>query len=145
VSLNQRILVLILFPVLALAVACDDTPTSASAVPGYSQTDIRPGSGTAAATGNLLTVQYTGWLFDASRTDSKGLQFDTSLGSTEPFAFTLGAGQVITGWDQGLVGMKVGGLRRLVIPPSLAYGTSRNNSIPPNATLVFDIELVSVQ
>jgi FKBP-type peptidyl-prolyl cis-trans isomerase len=145
VTVNRRILALVLVPLLTLAAACGDSPTSASQVPGYTQTDVRLGAGTAAATGNLLTVQYTGWLFDASKTDSKGLQFDTSLGNTNPFAFTLGAGQVINGWDQGLVGMKVGGLRRLVVPPSLAYGTSRNNSIPPNATLVFDIELVSVQ
>jgi FKBP-type peptidyl-prolyl cis-trans isomerase FkpA len=143
--LDRRTFSLLLLPLLCVAAGCDDNPTSASSVPGYSQTDIRPGAGTAAASGNLLAVQYTGWLFDASKTDSKGLQFDTSLGGTEPFSFTLGAGQVIDGWDQGLVGMRVGGLRRLVIPPTLAYGRSRNNSIPPNATLVFDIELVSVQ
>ena len=143
--MDRRSFALLILPLLAVATACDDAPTSASAVAGYSQTDVRPGTGTAAATGNLLAVQYTGWLFDASKTDSKGLQFDTSLGGTDPFSFTLGAGQVITGWDQGLVGMRVGGLRRLVIPPSLGYGASRNNSIPPNATLVFDIELVSVQ
>jgi FKBP-type peptidyl-prolyl cis-trans isomerase FkpA len=130
---------------LVMAGACSDTPTSASEVPGYSQTDVRPGTGNAAATGNVLGVQYTGWLFDPSKADQKGLVFDTSIGSTAPFSFTLGAGQVISGWDQGLVGMKVGGLRRLVVPPSLAYGTSRNSSIPPNATLVFDIELVSLQ
>jgi FKBP-type peptidyl-prolyl cis-trans isomerase FkpA len=143
--LNRRTFSLLFLPLLCIAAGCDDNPTSASSVPGYSQTDIRPGTGAAAATGNLLAVQYTGWLFDASKTDSKGLPFDTSLGSTEPFSFTLGAGQVIDGWDQGLVGMRVGGLRRLVIPPTLAYGTSRNSSIPPNATLVFDIELVSLQ
>jgi FKBP-type peptidyl-prolyl cis-trans isomerase FkpA len=142
---NRRISALFLLPLLLVATACDDTPTSASSVAGYSQTDIRLGTGTAAAAGNVLAVQYTGWLYDASKTDSKGLQFDTSLGGTDPFSFTLGAGQVIGGWDQGLVGMRAGGLRRLVVPPDLAYGTSRNNSIPPNATLVFDIELVSVQ
>jgi FKBP-type peptidyl-prolyl cis-trans isomerase len=145
VTLKRRILAALVLPLLVMAGACSDTPTTASEVPGYSQTDVRPGTGNAAATGNLLAVQYTGWLFDASKTDQKGLLFDTSLGNTEPFSFTLGAGQVISGWDQGLVGMKVGGLRRLVVPPSLAYGTSRNSSIPPNATLVFDIELVSVQ
>jgi FKBP-type peptidyl-prolyl cis-trans isomerase FkpA len=143
--LNRRILGLVVLPLLVLTAGCDDTPTSASGIAGYSQTDIRPGAGTAAATGNVLTVQYTGWLYDASKTDQKGLPFDSSLGSTDPFSFTLGVGQVIKGWDQGLVGMKVGGIRRLVIPPSLAYGSSRNSTIPPNATLVFDIELVSVQ
>jgi FKBP-type peptidyl-prolyl cis-trans isomerase len=142
---NRYAFALVLLPLLAIMSACDDTPTSASNVTGYSQTDVRLGAGTAAATGNQLAVQYTGWLFDASKTDQKGLQFDTSLGNTDPFSFTLGSGQVIKGWDQGLVGMRVGGLRRLVLPPSLAYGDSRNNSIPPNATLVFDIELVSVQ
>jgi FKBP-type peptidyl-prolyl cis-trans isomerase FkpA len=142
---NRYALALVLLPLLAILSGCDDTPTSPSAVTGYSQTDVRLGAGTAAATGNQLAVQYTGWLFDASKTDQKGLQFDTSLGNTDPFSFTLGSGQVIKGWDQGLVGMRVGGLRRLVLPPSLAYGDSRNNSIPPNATLVFDIELVSVQ
>jgi FKBP-type peptidyl-prolyl cis-trans isomerase FkpA len=135
----------LLLVVLALTAGCSKTPTSASSTPGYSQTDVRAGSGTDAATGNVLTVQYTGWLYDPSKTDSKGLQFETSRGSSTPFAFTLGAGQVIDGWDQGLVGMRVGGLRRLVIPPSLAYGASRNGSIPPNATLVFEIELVSIQ
>jgi FKBP-type peptidyl-prolyl cis-trans isomerase FkpA len=143
--MDRRRFALLLLPLLAVVTGCDDAPTSASSIPGYSQTDVRPGTGTAAATGNLLAVQYTGWLFDPSKTDSKGLQFDTSLGGTDPFSFTLGAGQVITGWDQGLVGMRVGGLRRLVVPPSLAYGTSRTSLIPPNATLVFDIELVSVQ
>src|SRR6476620_7646901 len=127
-----------------VAGACSDTPTSASDVPGYSQTDVRPGTGAAAATGNLLGVQYTGWLFDPSKADQKGLVFDTSIGSTDPFSFTLGAGQVISGWDQGLVGMKVGGLRRLVVPPSLAYGEFRNGPIPPHSTLVFEIELVDV-
>ena len=91
-----------------------------------------------------MTVNYTGWLYDASKLDSKGLQFDSSIGG-QPFAFTLGAGQVIQGWDQGVPGMKVGGIRRLVIPPSLAYGAVRYGPIPPDATLVFDISLVDVQ
>ena len=135
-----------ILPLLLLAVSagCSDTPTSASSTPGFSSTDVRPGAGADAAGGNVLTVHYTGWLFDAAKTDQKGLQFETSR-SADPFAFTLGAGQVISGWDQGLVGMKVGGLRRLVIPPALAYGVSRNGPIPPNATLVFEIELVSLQ
>ena len=89
-------------------------------------------------------MNYTGWLYDASRPDQKGLQFDSSVGRT-PFTFNLGSNQVIDGWDRGVVGMKVGGLRRLVIPPSLAYGGTRNGPIPPNATLVFDIELLDAQ
>jgi FKBP-type peptidyl-prolyl cis-trans isomerase FkpA len=94
--------------------------------------------------GSGLTVNYTGWLYDASKPDAKGVKFDSSAGR-EAFLFTLGIGGVIAGWDEGLVGMKAGGVRRLIIPPSLAYGGSRNGPIPPFATLVFDIELVSVQ
>ena len=129
--------------VLAISQACGDAPTSPTTA--VSTTDLRVGTGTDATAGKLLTVHYTGWLFDASRADQKGLQFDTSRASSDGFSFTLGVGQVITGWDRGIVGMKVGGLRRLVIPPSLAYGTSRNGPIPPNATLVFDIELLDAQ
>jgi FKBP-type peptidyl-prolyl cis-trans isomerase FkpA len=129
--------------VVALA-GCDPSPTSPAASAPFTQTDLLVGSGEEAVAGKTLTVEYTGWFFDPSRLDFKGLQFDSSVGR-EPFVFTLGAGQVIEGWDQGLVGMRVGGLRRLTIPPSLAYGESRNGSIPPNATLIFEIELTAVQ
>lgn len=94
--------------------------------------------------GNTLVVAYTGWFYDITRPEQKGLQFDSSAGR-EPLEFTLGQGQVIAGWDQGLVNMRQGGVRRLVIPPSLAYGGGRNQSIPPNATLVFDVELLEVR
>jgi FKBP-type peptidyl-prolyl cis-trans isomerase FkpA len=118
--------------------------TAPSSTQPFSSVDLTVGTGTAAATGNVLTVNYTGWIYDPSKVDKKGLQFDTSIGKTA-FTFTLGGGSVIKGWDQGIVGMKVGGIRRLVVPPSLAYGSTRNSSIPPNATLVFDIELEDVQ
>ena len=108
----------------------------------YSQTDLVVGAGTQAGAGNRVTVAYTGWLYDAGRTDGKGSQFD----SMPSYAFTLGAGQVIKGWDQGVVGMKVGGQRRLVITPDLAYGSAgAGGVIPGNATLVFDIAVLSVQ
>jgi len=123
---------------------CSNSPTSPSNSAPFSQTDVRVGTGADAVSGSVVTVQYTGWLYDASQPDQKGLQFDSSLGRT-PFSFTLGAGQVISGWDQGVLGMKVGGLRRLVIPPSLAYGASRYGPIPPYATLVFEIEVLDVQ
>lgn len=129
--------------VVALA-GCDPSPTSPVGSAPFSQTDLRVGSGAEAVSGSTLTVQYSGWFFDASKSDSKGVQFDSSTGR-EPFVFTLGAGQVIAGWDQGLVGMRVGGLRRLIIPPSLAYGDTRRGSIPPNATLLFEVELTAVQ
>lgn len=137
---------ILLVALLVFSAGCGkDSPTSASSTPGYSQTDVRVGTGTEVTSGTVLTVQYTGWLYDPTKTDGKGLQFDTSRGQDPAFSFTIGAGQVISGWDQGLIGMKTFGLRRLVIPPSLGYGSSRNGPIPPNATLVFDIELLSVQ
>ena len=128
----------------AAAAGCAGSPTSPSNYAPFSQTDLRLGTGATAATGGTLTMNYTGWLYDTTRPDQKGLQFDSSVGRTS-FTFTLGSGQVIDGWDQGVAGMKVGGLRRLVIPPSLAYGGTRNGPIPPNATLVFDIELLDAQ
>ena len=129
----------------ALCVAsCSNSPAAPSSSAPYSQVDLLTGTGTEAASGNTLTVNYTGWLYDASKPDGKGLQFDSSVGA-DPFQFILGTQSVIAGWDKGLVGMKVGGIRRLVIPPSLGYGDIRNHSIPPYSTLVFDVELVAVQ
>ena len=91
--------------------------------------------------GTRATVNYTGWLYDTSKPDGKGKQFDSSAS----FAFVVGAGQVIRGWDQGVPGMRAGGQRRLIIPPELAYGsTGAGSAVPPNATLVFDIGLLSV-
>jgi FKBP-type peptidyl-prolyl cis-trans isomerase FkpA len=107
-------------------------------------TDLVVGTGTAATAGRVVSVRYTGWLYDPTRPDNKGSQFDTSGTGTLP-PFVLGAGSVIRGWDQGLVGMRVGGQRRLVIPPELGYGSQGNGPIPPNASLVFDVELVAVQ
>jgi FKBP-type peptidyl-prolyl cis-trans isomerase FkpA len=109
----------------------------------FSQTDLTVGSGTEAVRGKTVTVNYTGWLYDANKAENKGAQFDTSIGRG-PFSFVLGTGQVIAGWDQGVTGMKVGGKRRLVIPPSLGYGSQAVGSIPANSTLVFDVELLSV-
>lgn len=131
---------------IALAVAsagCEDSPTTPPKTTSqlFSQRDLRVGTGAEAENGKLLTVHYTGWLFDESRPDQKGLQFETSIGG-DPLAFVLGAGQVIPGWDKGIVGMKVGGIRRLVIPSSMAYGGFRNGPIPPFATLLFEIELL---
>ena len=132
--------------VAALAAACGSSPTSPAVSVPFSQTDLVVGTGADAVTGRRLTVNYTGWLYAASQPQQKGTQFDTSIGKT-PFVFVLGAGQVIAGWDRGFAGMKVGGQRRLVIPPELGYGSAGagGGAIPPNATLVFDVELLGVQ
>ena len=126
-----------------LASGCSDSPNVPSNFAPFSQTDLRVGTGGDAVNGKILSVQYTGWYFNDSRPDDKGPVFDTSIGG-ESFLFTLGVGSVIEGWDRGLAGMRVGGIRRLVIPPSLAYGATGNgSSIPPNTWLVFEIELLT--
>lgn len=99
--------------------------------------DLVVGPGARAEAGDSITVHYTGWLHD-------GTQFDSSVDRGQPFGFTLGVGRVIPGWDQGVEGMRVGGKRKLVIPPSLGYGSARNGPIPGNSTLVFDVELLAV-
>ncbi|MEO7190594.1 MAG: FKBP-type peptidyl-prolyl cis-trans isomerase [Vicinamibacterales bacterium] len=129
----------------ALSACGNNSPTSPSvglSLP-FSSTDIVVGTGTAATVGRVVRVNYTGWLYDGSKPENKGVQFDSSAGA--PYPFVLGAGQVIAGWDQGVQGMKVGGTRRLVIPPGLGYGSAGNGPIPGNATLVFDIDLLAVQ
>lgn len=134
---------LVLAAVSIVAGGCVGSPSGPSSAP-YSQTDLVVGSGATAASGSIVTVNYTGWFYDSTKTDNKGVQFDSSTGAT-PIVFPLGSGAVIQGWDKGLVGMQEGGWRRLVIPPSLAYGSARYASIPPNATLVFDIQLIKVE
>ena len=107
--------------------------------------DVKPGTGTEAAKGNTVAVHYTGWLYDPIAQGQKGAQFDSSRGR-EPFSFVLGAGRVIRGWDEGVAGMKVGGQRTLIIPPDMAYGSRGAGSvIPPNATLIFDVELLEIK
>lgn len=132
---------------LLAAVACGGSSSSPSTpLPRapYSQVDLVVGTGTQAANGNRVTVVYAGWLYDPAGPDGKGGQFDAN---STGFTFQLGVGQVIRGWDQGVLGMRVGGQRRLVIPPELAYGSTGagGGRIPPNATLVFDVALLSVQ
>ena len=130
--------------ILALAASCTSSPTAPTVTPAFTQTEIIIGLGDPAETGDLLNVRYVGWLYDPSKSDFKGPQFDASNPAQSPFQFRLGSGQVIAGWDQGLVGIRVGGSRRLVIPPSLAYDGERHGLIPPNESLVFDVELVSI-
>ena len=109
-------------------------------------TDTRSGDGAEAKAGQTVTVHYTGWLFDETRPDHHGTKFDSSRDRNEPFSFRLGGGEVIQGWDDGVAGMKVGGTRTLTIPPNLGYGTrGAGGVIPPDATLIFDVELLGVR
>lgn len=131
----------------ALAQAPAGVPPPAAPEPAVLVTDIVAGIGNQALPGMVVIVHYTGWLHDPAAKDQRGRKFDSSRDRGQPFSFPLGAGRVIRGWDQGLPGMKIGGTRRLVIPPSLAYGArgTGNGVIPPNATLIFDIELLAVE
>src|SRR5476651_1768433 len=104
------------------------------------------GTGAAATAGQEVSVHYTGWLYDPKTKDHRGTKFDSSRDHGEPFAFKLGAGQVIRGWDQGVAGMKIGGTRTLIIPSELGYGARGAGAvIPPNSTLLFDVELLGVK
>jgi FKBP-type peptidyl-prolyl cis-trans isomerase FkpA len=108
--------------------------------------DVTLGTGTEASAGQTVRVHYTGWLYDASKPDHKGTKFDSSKDRNDPFEFRLGAQEVIQGWDEGVAGMKVGGTRVLTIPPAMGYGArGAGGVIPPNATLLFEVELLGVR
>ncbi len=154
---KQKLIVLaIIFAVLGCAAGCGNSeksnssaaasPSSPAKVSGQPTTtasglqywDIVVGTGATAVPGKPVSVHYTGWLAD-------GTKFDSSLDRGQPFVFSLGEGQVIRGWDEGIAGMKVGGKRQLRIPPALGYGDrGANGVIPPHATLIFDVELLGV-
>src|SRR5215475_2191370 len=153
--LKPRLLILIILPaVVAFAQTATKKsrtthpatagPTHVTGAPtttasGLEYWNIKQGTGALAIPGKKVKVDYTGWL-------TNGKKFDTSVGTGHPYEFTLGNGEVIKGWDEGVAGMKVGGKRQLKIPPALAYGTrGAPPSIPPNATLVFDVELMAVK
>ena len=143
--MSKRCLVLALLALLFLAgglagcgEATTEPPQTVESVGSVIVEDLVIGQGPAAASGDSVTVHYTGWLTD-------GTKFDSSLDRGEPFVFTLGAGEVILGWDLGVAGMQEGGKRKLTIPPDLGYGArGAGNVIPPNATLVFEVELLKV-
>ena len=127
-------------PATTQSAGTEATPTATDTGNGKLQIkDLKVGKGATAKAGDSVTVNYTGWLMD-------GTKFDSSLDRHTPFKFILGAGRVIQGWDEGVAGMKVGGKRRLIIPPALGYGEAGAGAvIPPNATLKFDVELLSVK
>jgi FKBP-type peptidyl-prolyl cis-trans isomerase len=139
---------------IALCTACSGKPEASPSAPAPTASPVtslqivslKPGAGAAIGGGQIAVVQYTGWLYEEGASDHKGKQFDSSRTRREPFKFPLDTGSVIKGWDQGVVGMKVGESRRLIIPPGLAYGDGgAGGVIPPGATLVFDVELVGIE
>jgi len=136
--LNRWLSVLTLLTLAACGGGSTDSGTTPSTGGGtLVSEDLVIGSGATAAIGDTVTVNYVGTL-------TNGTKFDSSYDAGKPFPFRIGAGQVIAGWDQGVPGMRVGGKRRLTIPPSLAYGSTARGAIPANSTLVFDIDLVSI-
>jgi FKBP-type peptidyl-prolyl cis-trans isomerase FkpA len=123
------------------------TTPAALAVTELQKVDTVVGSGPSIAEGQVAVVHYTGWLYEQTAADQKGKEFDSSRTRGTPFRFPIGGGQVIQGWDQGVVGMQVGGQRRLVIPASLGYGErgAGGGVIPPNSTLLFEVELLGIE
>jgi FKBP-type peptidyl-prolyl cis-trans isomerase FkpA len=127
-------------PGIALAVS----PVAASAPAGLKKLDSVVGSGALAVAGSTVSVHYTGWLYAPKAAQQHGARFDSSR-DAGPFTFVLGAGKVIPGWDQGVAGMKVGGKRTLIVPAALGYGARGAGPIPPNANLIFDVELLGAK
>jgi FKBP-type peptidyl-prolyl cis-trans isomerase FkpA len=124
----------------------EDSASSYEPITELQIIDIEAGSGATAVAGQTVIVHYTGWLYEPESTDNKGPQFDSSVDRGEPFAFPLGGGRVIKGWDQGVDGMQIGGKRRLIIPAHLGYGDrGAGAAIPPGATLMFDVELLDLK
>ena len=133
------------------ATSADETPDTSAGevvqiVPGLDRRIVQEGDGATAQVGQTAVVHYTGWLHDENAADHRGQKFDSSRDRGQYFEFPLGAGRVIRGWDQGVVGMEVGEVRELTIAPELAYGArGAGDVIPPNATLVFEVELVNLK
>jgi FKBP-type peptidyl-prolyl cis-trans isomerase len=124
----------------------NDTMDGRSNITTLMKIDEATGSGHEALPGRRVVVHYTGWLYNETKADKKGGKFDSSRDSGRPFDFRLGRGEVIRGWDEGVAGMKVGGRRTLTIPPDYGYGAQGSPPvIPPNATLIFDVELLDVR
>jgi len=129
----------------AATVATETETQETQSVDELQITDIAAGDGALAEAGKTVVVHYTGWLYDSVAEENKGEKFDSSVDRNQPFQFALGAGMVIRGWDEGVSGMQVGGKRQLIIPPDMAYGDRGVGPIPPNSTLLFDVELLDVQ
>jgi len=133
-----------LFAVAHAAAPAAVAPPKPHAAMGLQKIDTVVGKGAVAVAGKTVVVNYTGWIYTPKAPKQHGAQFDSSIGR-EPFAFPLGGGQVIQGWDQGVAGMKVGGKRTLIIPAALGYGERGAGPIPPGSNLIFDVELLDVK
>jgi len=132
--------------ILLLAACGGPPPYTGGDVPDLQTIDMKTGTGQAAIAGDEISVHYTGWLYDQHAPDKRGQKFDSSRDRGEPFVFLLGAGRVIRGWDDGIVGMQRGGKRELRIPSGLGYGASgAGKVIPPGASLVFEVELLDIR
>jgi len=132
--------------ILLLAACGGPPPYTGGDVPDLQTIDMKTGTGQAAIAGDEISVHYTGWLYDQRAPDKRGQKFDSSRDRGEPFVFLLGAGRVIRGWDDGIVGMQRGGKRELRIPSGLGYGASgAGKVIPPGASLVFEVELLDIR
>lgn len=128
------------------AAATQPAAASGEPITSLQITDTLMGDGAVANPGRDIVVHYTGWLYDPTQPDNKGRQFDSSVDRGQPFVFPLGAGRVIQGWEQGFDGMQIGGKRTLIIPPDLAYGSrGAGGAIPPDATLLFEVELLDIR
>ena len=138
--------VAVLLSGLLLAACTDPGPPPGGSVAELQRIEVRDGTGALASPGDEVSVHYTGWLYDEDAPNRRGRQFDSSRERGEPITFLLGAGRVIRGWDEGVAGMRVGGQRVLLIPADLAYGRKgAGGVIPPQASLVFEVELVDVK
>ena len=141
--MRNALLALIL---LALAGCAAPPPATGGSVAELERVDQPAGTGAVATAGSEVTVHYTGWLYDEKAADQRGEKFDSSVDRGEPFTFLLGAGRVIRGWDDGVAGMKVGGKRPLLVPAEQGYGRKgAGGVIPPDASLVFEVELLDVK
>ena len=130
----------------AIEIKLDEIKKKENIMTEFITNDTKVGEGREAEKGLTVTVHYTGWIYDLNVSGKKGNKFDSSKDRGEPFTFVLGVGQVIKGWDQGFAGMKIGGSRTIIIPSDMGYGSrGAGNVIPPNADLIFDVELLGIQ
>ena len=130
----------------AIDITLEKTLKEENKMTEFTTVDNKLGEGREAEKGLTITVHYSGWIYDENEDDKKGNKFDSSKDRNEPFTFVLGVGQVIKGWDDGFAGMKIGGTRTIIIPSEMGYGSRGAGSvIPPNADLIFDVELLGIQ